>query len=677
MQQIQQQALRTFEQNLLFLEKNDEGLFSKIVALNSAIENEHYKERYALEHINGYFDVKELQSEHFLYGFDSNTHAELTAKSIDFSKTNNIFESFHNYKFDKKRLKELSELSIEDDPLVGAYELIELSQKVANKEKTTMKKIYKFIFLGSALALHIQAIAQTFKCFNYFIIEDNLELFRLSLFVTNYAQIAKDGAEITFSVFDEEQEFIFKTKQFISKSFIYNQQLKFFHMPTHSDVKLISIQNLLASQIHLLFDYSTLSHNMIRPLNHLKHSYKFLDISMPYIGSVFQEKPVLFLAAGPSLGKNIEWVKQNRDNFILVALSATLAKLEKEKIKPDIITHLDGFDVAMKHINGVKDFSFFDDSIVICSAFTQARFLKKFEKENIYLYEIVSSYKDGFGKITASNIGIVTLGLLLRFGVKDLFLLGLDMALDQQSGATHSDFHSYNQVLELKSDANLQDEVKIKQRVIKAKGNLRDEVYTTVYMHSTVQEYTSIILDNFKKYTKNIFNLSDGVFFPYTKPLEFKNLSMDDEAHIDKTALKKSLKNLFETYSSNHLSDDELKAVRDRVAYCDHIIKQAKKFAKQKHNDIDSYHYNLVGFFMNILDEHTSPSTADLDAIMDLYINFVSGYIFDIINTKELKNHKEIMQNITAALVPNIIKLSEFIKDKLEIFLLEVEKIKH
>ncbi len=673
MQQIQQNALKTFETNLLFLEKYDHELFKKIIALNSAIELAHHSEKYSLEYKDGYFDVLELSSGNFLYGVDSNKHAEISAKSINYKKNENSFATFNNFTFNEKRLDELENSYIDQDPLAGTYKLMEYSKKVADQTTTSMKKIYKFIFLGVGLGLHISKTAKRLKSFVYFIVEDDLELFRLSLFVTNYKELSDNGAEIVFSVFDDDDSFVFNTKKFLKKAFIYNHYIKFFHLHSHLDTKLKLIQNTIASQLHLLFDYSALAHNMIRPLNHLKHGYKFLDISKPYIGTDITSKPILFLAAGPSLGKNLEWLKLHHNKFIVVALSATLAKLEQIGIRPDIITHLDGFDVAMKHIEKIKDFSFFDDSLLVAGAFTQHRFLKKFKKENIYLHEVVTMYKNDYAQLTASNVGITTLGLLLRLGAKEVFLLGLDMALDQDSGATHSDFHSYTKTLELKTDKSTSDGVEFKSDVVKAKGNLRDEVFTTIYMKSTIDEYVNIMLQNLTKHTQDLFNLSDGVYFPLTKPLEFKNLTIGDDAIIDKHKLSKSLRSVFDAKSQNYLNPIEIMALEDRVEYCNHLLDHIDKQKKVKHKDIDSYHYDMVGFFKELLSEVENPYTQDLDRVTTLYMEFVGSYVFDIINTKETTNTKEMISKLDDALYPEIKRVVEFIKEKFEIFLLEVK----
>ena len=56
--------------------------------------------------------------------------------------------------------------------------------------------------------------------------------------------------------------------------------------------------------------------------------------------------PAIIAAAGPSLGENIETIKQNRDKFVLFGVSSSLATLFKYGITPDFVSLIERFDAT-------------------------------------------------------------------------------------------------------------------------------------------------------------------------------------------------------------------------------------------------------------------------------------------------------------------------------------------
>lgn len=67
-----------------------------------------------------------------------------------------------------------------------------------------MKKIEKFIFLGTLLGRHIPRIAQKVDAEAYLVLERNIEIFRLSLFTVDYTILAQKG--VVFSIMDNQYE---------------------------------------------------------------------------------------------------------------------------------------------------------------------------------------------------------------------------------------------------------------------------------------------------------------------------------------------------------------------------------------------------------------------------------------------------------------------------------------
>lgn len=667
--EIEQNAINNYTQNILYIQSVQPSLYEKIISLELAIENGHHNEKYSLEYKDGYFDVMELSSLNFLYSMNSDEHAKIVRESIDFLKTGNLYETFNDVRISDEFAKELESMDITDNSYSGAASLINYSNKYASKEETTMKKIYKFIFLGVGLGTHIKEVHEKIKANTYLIIEDDLELFRLSLFVTNYKEIADDGAVLFFSVFEEDPVFQRITSNFLQESFIYNHYIKFFHLMSHSDNKLKEIQSNIVGQTYLTFNYSALTTSLIRPLIHLKDKYKILNIASSFKESVLTQKPVLMLGAGPSFDKNIEWLKENKNKFILVAVTPLLAKLEELNIKPDIITHVHGFSDAMPHITNVKDPSFFDNTISLFGGFSEPQFIKYFKKENVYIFEGSSRYKRWNTGITASNIGTVTYGLFLMLQTKDIYLLGLDFAPDQESGDTHASTHNYKKKIELQENNTIGGEMIYNREVIKVKGNLREEVFTTLLMNGWKEQCNAISQTYKDTCNENIYNLGDGALIDDTTPTKIEDCQVQEMLELDKNNTYLQLRELFDLKSENFLNDSEIKNIQRKIDYCNSIINILKTHIKSKHSNLDQYHYDLIGVFYNILTDENDIESSDMNYVITLYLKFVSGYIFDLINTKEIKDHKKLMKLLDNVVIPQIIRVINYFKYTLKDFI--------
>ncbi len=674
MQSIELKAIETYNDNLLFLQEIQPELFEKVYALTHAIEQGFFQERYLLEYKDGYFDVLEPSTGNWLYNISSLTHAELAADSINYSKTENVFETFADVRIDDEYAQELQDMDISENSYSGAAGVINYSNKHADKDTTTMKKLYKFIFLGVGLGLHLQTIHEKLQSNVYFIIEDDLELFRLSLFVTKYRELTNNGAELIFSIFDDEDTFRNITNFFLKEHFIYNHYIKFFNLLSHSNKKLKTIQSIIVGQNYLTFNYSALSNSLLRPLSHLKNEYKLLDIGSSYQDTVFTKKPLLLLGAGPSFGKNIKWLIQNHHKFIVVTVAPLLAKLEELKIKPDIVTHVHGFADALPHVEKVKDISFFDDTICLFGGFTSPEFMSYFKQENVFIFEGSSRYKRWNTGITSSNIGSIAYGLLLMLYAKEIYLLGLDFAPDQESGDTHSSTHNYVKNVDLQEDETIGGGLVYRTAIIKTKGNFRDEVFTTLMFNEWKDECNAVANTYRTSVNEHVYNLSDGAYINDTIDLKPDDVIISSLEELDKKDIHKQLLAILNSKSENFLNDEELYNLRARVEYCDNIINILDAHAKSTHYNLDHYHYNLLGVFYNILTDEGQVESSDMNYIITLYLRFVSGFIFDLINTKEIKDEEELITHLDDVVIPQIRRVIVHFKDNLEDYLHFIEK---
>ncbi len=264
MQDIELQAIKYYENNLLYLSKEHPKVFKKIQTFDIAQEQGDFVARYDLEYKDSYFDVKDIHSNNYLYSTNSIHYSNEVANSINFKKDSALFSGLKEYLVSKEQIQKTREIKeLKGSNIKDILPIMNYAMKLT-PNTTSMKEINKFIFIGVALGLHISTIDKKIDSDEYLIIEDDLELFRLSLFTTPYFELATH-TNLHFAIAEKETDFTFTMVNFLEGSFFNNRYIKYFHLPTHSNKKLKLIQNNLASQNHITFPYDIQMNKILRP----------------------------------------------------------------------------------------------------------------------------------------------------------------------------------------------------------------------------------------------------------------------------------------------------------------------------------------------------------------------------------------------------------------------------
>jgi len=631
-------------ENLKYFEINHKNVYSKITALESAISQNLYQNRYDLIYKDTYFDVIELQSNNFLYQSSSIEYAKTVSNSINNKRDFNLFKTYKKFEVDKKKLHEYENHGIVKHHINGIAPILNYIN--SKSISMPMDKIHKFIFFGVGIGNHITEVANKINSDIYFIIEDDLELFKLSMFITPYYKLAKKST-LLFSVFDSKDEFNNISEIFLNLEFYHNHYLKYFIMLNHSDEKLKEFHIKITSLSHNLFYYNSILESQIND-----------DLGT---------KPVLFLAAGPSLKKEIKWVKENQDKFLIVALSAVLSILEDENITPDIVTHLDGFEIAQIHFKKLKSLEFLKDTIFLISARTNTNITNKLNKLNIFFFENGTNYKKELGNLSAPCVGSTTFLLLLALGVKEMYLLGLDLALDSKTGKSHSDGHELQEQIDLQKVDEHEDNMTFRNTAIKAKGNFKDTVFTTPDFLLSAESINATAV-GFKQKSQDIYNLSDGISFKNTIPIKTTKINLKSLQNIDKNRLKINLLNTFTLNSINTMQNDELTLIKKYYKHC----RKVKKIIKLQENMIfidEKKFTSLLVETYNKLTYKLNEQIPDLALVYQEYFKLIYPFIFDFFNIKNLNDKERHMNEVNKILCKQLLKIVQSYEDGLKKFL--------
>lgn len=649
---ITQFIQNNFSQNIAYIEKNHSDLYQKLVALDSAVEQILYQNRYEIIHQNGSFEIIDTSINKNFYTVGSAKYASIASDEINFSRDSGVFETFKKITISDEDVAKYDKLTIYENNLSGHANILNYVQK---EHSQIMNKIDKFIFFGVGLGSHIVSIDAKISAKIYLIVEDNLELFRLSLFTTPYYKIAKKS-ELIFSVFETKQEFVHKATYFLNHYFYLNHYIKYFHMLQHNEEKFVEFHLQIASQSHHLFFYNSILQQYLRPIEYIKEGFNFLNILKHY--QSLMQKPVILLAAGPSLQKNIAWLKPHQKQFVIVALSAVLSILEKENITPDIITHLDGFDESDILFKRVQNLSFFDKSIFLIASRTPPNIVNILPKEHIFFFESGTAYKKDFGSLSAFCVGSTTYLLLIALGVSQLYLLGLDLALDGKTGKTHSDGHPLVQKLNLKTINQEKDTMIFNDNIIEVLGNFDEKVYTTSGFATSIASINATS-GGFKKSSQQVYNLSDGARFTNTLPLSIKSNFADNLPLLEKQTINKEILQEFITNSSNKLSNTEYATINKRVSNAQKIKTEIENWQATEFKTSSSFLKSFT-ILMSMLYTTSSDDDYDLAFICQEYFKLIASHIFDFFNTATLTNttrHSANLQKMLSQHLLNIVNL--------------------
>lgn len=664
MDEITTKALNTFNANMKYFEQNHKKVFEQLSLLNQVIETGIYTEKYALEYKEeGYFDVLELETNEFLYKSNSLEAAQRMVDAIDLKRTGAIFKAQkHVFATDEQaEAIDKSKLSFHNS-LWATIKIINYVSLHASIE-TYMNRVFKIIFLGTGLGLHLPQIIKKMTPMVIFIKEKNLEIFRLSLFVTNYQELSSHGY-LYFSLTDNEIEEKDNFIEFLDKGNNYNLNLKHIPFTTDYPLELQRLQSHVLSQSYINYGYSAKLLRYIDSPRYLARGYFFLNVNKIHKDSSIANKPILLLFSGPSTAKNIEWVKEHRDRFIIVSALSTCRLLSHNNIKPNIVIHIDPGENTALLFDGLDYQEYFKNTIIILSSNVDESTVQKLSHAPTYFVEQGTQYKKGFGMLSAPSVGEYTYALLLILGASKLFLLGIDLALDSETYESHGGFHAF----QTKGEYNEQDASYDPTTSIDfTKGNFLDRV-PLLPPHKLSIEQIEAFSQRLKRDYHEVYNLSNGAFLPGCEPLHFKDYDWTQLEHLDQNDIQQQIQTLFNTIGSNNFNEDDKGQLRYQIQTARDLEKVIKHFKKKKFAHVQAYLNALSQLFWDLSDmEYKTHS--DLAEVYYDYAPIIQSYIFDLFNTRELANPNKHITNINTILITQLLKISNVYISALERYL--------
>ncbi|MCG3676886.1 6-hydroxymethylpterin diphosphokinase MptE-like protein [Aliarcobacter butzleri] len=647
--QLQNALTTTFLANLVFLSEYDRNLYHRVDELSRMIENGTYQEKYALEFLmeNGEFDIYDIVNDKYLYNKNPKKMNDELVRKVQFDEKNSILNLSSHFlvkekievnkdkRFDFEKQSEFLHLTISD-----IQEYTNATKEYLDNKKRNLKKIAKFIFIGTLLGRHIPRIAEKVDANSYLILEKNLEIFRLSLFTVDYTILAKKGA--IFSIMDDELSQDRAIYDFLSIEDIQNYLIKFSTTNININSYIDSILTNLRTLDPMAYDYNRrLYSHLNRTTKLLKSKFKtILFNKLKKNCKFFSDKPILYIAAGPSLDENIKWIKQNQNKFFIVTIGAAYKKLLLNNIHIDMISTLD----EKEELNSLQ----FDDesvnklsnnTIILASTITYYKILEKLSTKNLYLFEVFSSLHKNNISFSGFSIGEVTLNILFYLNPKSIYIIGLDLSLNQVTGESHSE-NANSTVTKLNlEDKQTRDTFEAQKSLIKIKGNLKKEVFTTPFFYSSIQHINNQTILHKNKSTK-VYNLSsNGAFFKDTIAKKVSNIKINDFKDLSVDFSK--LLEILDTNSENKLFEESKKELNKGLKILKNSLK--KDLDKIKSTEFTNYDDFLEEIIKIISQSNKIPHFFQLFVF---YNESIIPYISYYFNNKKMKNEIKILKKV-------------------------------
>ena len=470
--------MKIFKKNLNYFKQNYPGIFEKIkdIKINEKIDKNLIKALKSKAKIN---------SNKILNNTISNSINLIQTKPITFKKA-----------FDYE---------------IDSYKFINEFINNLDINKIKLKK-FKVVVAGINLGFELNYLnKKNIKAI--LILEHDLNLIFLSLFFVKYYKL-------------KPKIFINEIKSFLDYKYKFNHFVKYIK---NEKRYLEEFVNYLKIHNPLNYTFSEYLGAYKKGLIHL-NKYKILDFKNSNLNL-----PILFLGAGQSLEKNIAFVKQNKDKFLIVAIGSILHFLQEQKITPDIILSIDGSKKVIEQFSNLDE-NFYKIPAII-SFESESKILEKLK--NIYL---IQTNLDLINDVVFSGVSVADIGLkiLSKLSNQNIFLLGFDLGgkyLKNYTGNTAND--NFTQI-------KYQIELFIKENNIK-------NIYNLSYSNINGAEKIGFNNLNLKKIEKN--------FFLYSKKIDLKK----DDFFIDEIIkrYKKLIKPYLYITKKNKIYKQQLKLIKN------------------------------------------------------------------------------------------------------------------
>jgi hypothetical protein len=453
-------------------------------------------------------------------------------------------------------------------------------------------------FIGSGLGYHIEQLLDQYSIRSLFVFEPEPDVFFATLHTADigawFDACQRLGGELTFKIGGTEEEFVNEVYSSFRREGFFNLVQMYFYR-------------------HYMSDKTT---DAFRRINELAYRYKagwgFCEDEIIGISHTLtnisknkahillnevknhQAHPIFVIGNGPSLNDNLEYIKENQNNAIIISSGTSLKPLLDNGIVPDLHVEQERPKYIYQWVKKIGHEALLKQIPLLCLNTVYPGILSLFKQPYVvmksgdagttFINEYVSDkYKElFFCNPTVTN---ASTSAAIAMGFKKLYLFGLDYGFKSKE-EHHAKGSAYDDV----KTFQLQNELKVAD-------NNGGQINTT-----RTFDFSRGVLEMLLSLNKQVdcINVSDGAKIEHAKYAVHHQLPKMKEIKNKKEVVERYLKNSFnDDYVISHDLSAEFKAVLPEfqayiAAICDSLNDVVNK---NQLTEIFSLQYKFVNDF--------------------------------------------------------------------------------
>lgn len=320
-----------------------------------------------------------------------------------------------------------------------------------------------YIVLGLEFGYKLEALLEHYsEKMMIIVLESDLELLKFNLENKDYTNILKD--KNIFFISGEFDDKIYRsTLQGILYGGLYISENVFVTKPTTNFVDEIkffkeNVEYIKREMGLFIFKLGNSSDDTLMGLkNRMRNVNRFLEKPgvnelLENYEDVYKNKPAVVVASGPSLEKNIKYLKDYQDKILILACDGSYERLKKEGIKCHAVGSIER--VLKTYEAFYKDKEFDKDIMMLSPSVVRPEIIDMFEDRFISFYKPeyhgiwLASIDDKGSFFNGSSVAHLLFGFAQKMQCDPIILIGQDLAYSKD-GATHANSVS---ILEYKKE---------------------------------------------------------------------------------------------------------------------------------------------------------------------------------------------------------------------------------
>jgi hypothetical protein len=426
-------------------------------------------------------------------------------------------------------------------------ELQPLIEKILTQQSKLPEHVETLIVFGIGLGKHIELLTRQRQIKNLFLCEPNLDFFAASLWVTDWAGIIEQA--------DKEGGRIYLNLGGDGSHYFYDLMSQFYQVGAYSiaDTYMLSsyfnvgMQKAIAdlrAELKVVLAMGEYYDHARYGIAHTYHSLlsgqQFLkNLNTDYKQSPALELPVFIVGNGPSLDHCFDYLKEYRDQVILISCGTALKALYKNDICPDFHAEIEQNRATFDWVSQIKDNEYLKKINLLSvngihpdtAALFKATYLCfKDGEASTYVFHN-GLKKNGYQVASLAYAYPTVTNMVINYGIKlgwkYFYLFGVDLGF-VDINRHHSQHSAY-----FKTDGsqayNYQEH---HGGGVPAVGNFRPQLYTKAEFDVSRKLIEQAISKAGRKI--EVYNCSDGVRIKGTIPLLPENILLDKLAGGEK-----------------------------------------------------------------------------------------------------------------------------------------------